>query len=63
MAGPWFTVQSSRDGWQEISRIWMSDGTQDESAVVQVQVTWSDAADENALADRWKSNQQLNIDL
>lgn len=29
MAGPWFTVQESGSDWQELGRVWISDGQQD----------------------------------
>ena len=36
MAGPWFTVQESGGGWQPLGEMWLSDGTSDVPARVEL---------------------------
>ena len=43
MAGPWFTVQRSGDGWQTVDRIWISNAGKNAVADVQVRVEFDEA--------------------
>jgi hypothetical protein len=38
-AGPWFTVLEIGAGWQRIGKAWLSDGSQDDMAVVEAKLT------------------------
>lgn len=38
MAGPWFTVQAEGSGWQTLDTIWLSNGTRDVRARVQIRL-------------------------
>ena len=38
MAGPWFTVRESGSEWQELGRVWLSDGAHDGGASLQYRV-------------------------
>ena len=43
MAGPWFTVQRSGDNWQEMGRLWISNGKEDCEGRFEVRVQFEEA--------------------
>ncbi len=47
MAGPWFTVLRSADGWQELGEMWVSDGQQDCPGRIDIKIELVEAEDEN----------------
>ena len=57
MAGPWFTVRKSRDGFQEFGDLWLSNGETDDRATIEYRVRFAPVPDDVAplydpLADR-----------
>ncbi len=42
MAGPWFTVHRSGDDWQTLEKIWLSNGSRTNHALVQSRLTLCD---------------------
>jgi len=38
VAGPWFTVHKSGDDWQELGRVWISDGQEDCIGRIEIRV-------------------------
>ncbi len=38
MAGPWFTVQESGEGWKHVDSIWISNGVDHEKVRVEIRV-------------------------
>ena len=47
MAGPWFTVRESGDGWAHLGDVWLSDGQTDGGARLEYRVRLA--------GDPWKS--------
>jgi hypothetical protein len=42
VAGPWFTVQESGRDWQELDRIWLSNGTEHTRVRVELKMRLED---------------------
>ena len=42
MAGPWFTVHRSGDDWQEMGRLWISNGKEDGKGRFEVRVQFEE---------------------
>ena len=42
MAGPWFAVHRVGEGWKTLEKIWMSNGTKTNIAVVQTRLRFAD---------------------
>jgi hypothetical protein len=38
VAGPWFTVHKSGDDWQELGRVWISNGHEDCIGRIEIRV-------------------------
>jgi hypothetical protein len=43
VAGPWFTVHESGDGWRELATIWLSNGERDLKARVEIFIELEEA--------------------
>jgi hypothetical protein len=50
VAGPWFTVQRSAGDWQQLDKIWISNGTSNDRARVELRVEFEETNDETANA-------------
>ena len=46
MAGPWFTVQESAEGWKTLDTIWISDGEKNFLGVVELKVELEEVPDD-----------------
>lgn len=45
MAGPWFAVHRIGEGWKTLEKVWMSNGTKTDIAVVQTRLRFGDDKD------------------
>ena len=48
MAGPWFTVQEEKDGWQTLDRIWLSNGKKNGIGRIQLKIRLDEPASEKS---------------
>ncbi|MCA9666265.1 MAG: hypothetical protein KC503_11780 [Myxococcales bacterium] len=48
MAGPWFTVQQSGSPWKTLDTIWLSNGSKDGPAKVQIRMELEPRAETHA---------------
>lgn len=39
MGGPWFTVMTNEDGWQQVGHLWLSNGSEDTKARIELRVS------------------------
>jgi hypothetical protein len=45
VAGPWFAVHRVGEGWKTLEKVWMSNGTHTNIAVVQTRLRFADDKD------------------
>ena len=45
MAGPWFAVHRVGEGWKTLEKVWMSNGTKSNIALVQTRLRFADDKD------------------
>ncbi|MCG8587549.1 MAG: hypothetical protein MI757_22815 [Pirellulales bacterium] len=45
MAGPWFTVHKSGDDWQELGRVWISNGEEDCIGRIEIRIEMEEIPD------------------
>ncbi len=46
MAGPWFTIHKSGDDWQQLGKVWISNGEDDCRGRIEIRVELEGAKDD-----------------